>query len=308
MKVFLVAVFTCALFMNAGTAQADRIQLPDDPDISLGFGSSAFFGTSSKADFQRIQPIFFRFEYRLFKRPQRKWFNRLNFYCSLTPEFARVSYKGKLEDETLVDNNGDEFTVQEDGLERVDLKANMNASGGCGLRQSIYDSKRIHLDFFGEFATSFRKISTTPEAIIVSYAGLSLDVSKTIRDRADLTLSWRMYHAGLTLGYPIDKWKGNKSLRLTPFLIAGYIRFRADINIDIDQELLDDLKRFGIDEDLIPRRERIELNNFTGSVGARLDIGKQHALEAAGAFFFTPKGTRVYWATLSYAMRFDTPW
>lgn len=308
MKEFLCAVFMCAIFIGEGTVHADRIQLPDDLDVSLGAGSGGFFGTSSKADFERIQPTFFRLELTAFKQPKRRWFNRLNAYCSLTPEFAKISYKGELEDVTLEDNNGEEYTVQEDGLERVDIKADMNASGGCGLRLSVYDHRRFHLDVFGEFATSLRPISTTPEAVVVSYAGLSIDVAKAIQNKADLSLDWRMLHAGITLGFPIPNWKGNKSLRLTPFIIAGYIDFKADISINLHPEFAKDLERFGIDGELIPEKKGIGVNNVTASVGARLDVGKRHVLETAGSFFFTRSGTRVYWATLSYSIRFDYPW
>ena len=302
------AVALAATFLVASSARADRIQLPHDPDITLGVGSSGFFGTSKKVDFERIQPTIFRLELTAFKNPDRRWFNRLNFYCALSPEFAKISYKGQLKDVTIEEEDGSSYTVQEDGLERADLTADMNASGGCGFRQSIYDHPRFHLDAFGEFATSFRRVHTSPDHVIVSWGGLSIDVAKVAMENADMSLGWKMIHSGLTLGFPLSRWTGHKNVRLTPFLIAGFIHFKADIAIDLHDEFLGQLESLGVDKSIIPDKQGIEVNNVTASLGARLDIGSNHAFETAGSFFFTSSGTRVYWATLSYSIRFDYPW
>lgn len=308
MKSILFAAIFTALVLVAGTAEADRIQLPHDPDVSLSIGSGGFFGTSKKANFQRIQPTFLRLELTAFKSPERRWFNRMNLYCSASPEFAELTYKGQLEDVTIEDDQGNEYTIQEDGLERADLKADTNFSGGCGLRLSVYDRPRFHLDWFGEFATAFRPVPTTPETVIVSWSGLSLDVARVAAETADMSFDWHMVHTGLTMGFPLSKWRGHKNVRMTPFVTLGLIHFKAGIEIELHEEFLSQLESFGVDEDIIPKKEGVEVNNLTASVGARLDIGSNHAFETAGAFFFTRAGTRVYWATLSYSIRFDYPW
>lgn len=305
MKKVFAAISLSVVLMYAGAAKADRIQLPDDPDITLSIGSGGFFGKSKKVGFERIQPTFLRLEAAVFKAPKRRWFNRMNAFCAVSPEFANISYKGQLKQISVEDEDGETYEVQEDGLKRADLSANMNGSGGCGFRVSIYDHPRFHLDVFGEFARSFRSIPTNPDVVLVSWSGLELNVADLARENADIRLNWYMGHAGFTFGMPMRPWKNHQNLRLTPFLIAGFLHFNADININVDPEFIKTLENLGIDPEIIPKQKGIDINNVTASVGARLDIGLNHALETTGSFFFTRAGTRVYWATFSYSLRFD---
>lgn len=308
MKHAFAVISLCFVMLYAGAAEADRIHLIDDPDITIGIGSGGFFGKSKKVNFERVQPTFLRLEATLFRSPQRRWFNRMNAFCSISPEFANISYKGRLKQVEVEDEDGTVYEVQEDGLKRADLSANINGSGGCGMRLTIFENSRFHLDTFAEFASAFRTIATDPEVVLVSWSGLELNVADIASENADLSLDWYMGHAGLTFAMPLRPWKNHQNLRLTPFLIAGFLHFDAAIKIKLQDKFMEQLEGLGVDEDIIPDKQGIDINNVTASVGARLDIGRHHALETTGSFFFTRAGTRVYWATFSYSVRFDNFW
>ena len=132
---------------------------------------------------------------------------------------------------------------------------------------------------------------------------MSLNIADIANENADLSLKWRMIHAGFTAGLP-TKLKG---LPFTPYLSFGYLNFKAGVRVKVDDKFLDTLENLGIDPSKLPREKGVVVNNVAGTLGARLDISRHHALEATGAFFFTQK-TQVYWATISYTIRWNYPW
>lgn len=314
---FAACLAFLSFLAHAGSANADRIQLPSDPDLSVSVGIGAFLGRRSDSiEFVRIQPPYFRLETTLFRR-KGGWFNRLNLYGSLSLEFVDISYRNKLKLVTVEDDMGNAYEIKEDGLERADLSSGGELSGGLGARLSLFDSPHLfsrkhlvglHVDVFGEMAGSFRRMPADPDILLVSWKGLELNVASLAREHAELSMKWSFLHYGATIGVPIRRWKGVKSLRLTPFLTVGHLRFNAEVDLAIDEDFRRSLEALGADLSAIPVKYGVDIDNFSGSVGARLDIGKMSAIETAGSFLATKSGTRVFWATLSYTMRFDYPW
>jgi len=312
----LFAAITATLLMHAGAAKADRIQLPDDPDITASVGFGVFTGhRSDSLALTRMQPPFIRGELTLFRRPNWHWLNRLNVYGSLSLEFVDLSYREKLKEVTVEDDAGNPYSVLENGVKRADLSADGNVSFGGGLRLSLYDHPTLfspdiglHVDAFGEYSGSIRNIPANVDILLVNWEEIELNIASIAKANAKLTFGWSMLHYGVVIGIPIRAWKNEKNLRLTPFAMVGRLHFRASVNIKVDERFQRTLDALGVEADVIPKEKSILLENFSGSAGARLDIGRRNALEAAGSFIATRSGTRVFWATLSYSFRFNYPW
>ena len=322
-----LAVLVCAfMLLAARSAKADRIHLPCDPDTAVSIGTGAFLGHSGAVGFERVQPLYLRLELTpprfrtkcLKGRPSRRWFGRLNLYGSITLEDSNLSfehapdikrdadgnvvYQTDVNGDPILDADGQKIPRTEDTLTKVDLNAGRDWSGGLGARFSLYDGDHFHLEGFGEFTGSFGSNPARINVATVHVLELDLDETDTARRYAKLTYRWSMKHLGLTAGFPFRPRLLGRA-RLTPFVILGYMWFRADIDITLDQSFRDDLTRYGADPDKIAAPRTIDKESPTMSLGARLDFGRHASLEASSMFGFT-RHTTAYFLSASFIIRF----
>lgn len=338
MRYLCAAIFLLMLFPR--DAVADRIHLPCDPDLSIGLGTGTFDGRTTGIEFERKQPTVLRGELKLTPdqcelvdtergkrlRLKRRWFGRVNFYLSVNPETSDLAYEnapGILKDamgntvyqtvgncepgtegcEYALDENGQMIPRTKNGLSRADLHTGLDWSGGAGVRVSIYDGYRFHLELFAEIAGSPFFNPAYIDGLTAHVLETDLDVTRLAREHVDVKYRWWMYHAGLTIGVPFRlNYLGRKLL--VPYVVLGYSGFQADIRAKVDADLRDDLEAIGADVAIIEEPRTIRKRSPTISLGARYDPSKRVSLETTAMFGYTGK-TTVYWFTGSVIFRFD---
>ncbi|MEK7545948.1 MAG: hypothetical protein AAB554_02620 [Patescibacteria group bacterium] len=321
-------------------ARADRVHLPCDADLAASVGAGMFNGRTHDSsygdiDFERIQPTFLRLEGTVFEnceadeaddddRPKvtRRWFGRLNFYASITPEFSSLGFENKprqkldgdgnpvwqLDDagDPVLDAAGDMIPVTENMLLKASLETDTDFSGGVGVRLSIYDHPHFHIETFAEYTGTFGWNPANAGSVVAHALELDLDVTSLVREHADLRYRWSMAHAGVTIAVPLRPNTIDRN-RVTPFISFGRMRFRADIDLDLDAEVADDIERLGVNVASITERRTIEKSSWIAFLGARLDFNRNFSLEA-GAAFWKNDSTAVGWFAGSATFRFDYPW
>jgi hypothetical protein len=320
------------------SARADRIHLPCDKPVAASVGSGIFTGNSDTDDFgdikfERIQPLFARLELTLFSncephtvvdgdlkpisthdRVTRRWFGSLSFYGTITPETTTLSLHNEpklipvLDEDgnPVLDMDGNPVTKTENTLVRANLQAGTDVSGGFGARMSLIDAKHFHLEAYGEWAGSFGWNPARADTIVAHALELDIDVTKLAMDHASLSYRWDMENVGLTLGFPLQPNTASKN-RLTPYLSLGYTWFNAEVDLDLDAKVTDDLTNLGVDVSKITQRRAIHKSSVTALIGARYDVNKVLSLESSMVFAKT-EHTTIYWFSGSAIFRFDYPW
>jgi hypothetical protein len=332
----LVAL-TCIVGI-AEEARADRVHLPCDRDIALSVGTGMFNGRTRNAEygdieFERLQPTFLRLEGTLFEncaaddeddRPRvtRRWFGRLNFYGAVTPEISALGFENEPEQKVdrdgnpvwqvdadgnpVLDGSGNMIPVTENTLLKADLETDTDFSWGAGARLSIYDHPHFHLETFVEYTGTFGWNPASADTVIAHALELDLDVTRLVHDHADIRYRWGMLHYGATVAVPLRPNTVERN-RLTPFLSFGRVRFRADVDLDLDDGITDDLENLGVDVASITERRTVEKSSWIAFIGARLDFSPRFSLEAGAAYWKTDS-TTVGWFAGAATFRFDYPW
>ncbi len=312
-----VAILLLMLLGDA-TAHADGgIQLPSDPDIAVSIGSGTFFGTSSRYEFARIQPTFLELELTLFNRGRAcRWLCRLNVNGTINPETNRLGYRDELETVEMKDADGNDVTAHKSGVVSARVGTGIMWAASTGLQLSILDVSHLHIDVFGEYSASLQTKRANVENLDVHalltrevngekvYGGeIDLDATHLAQEYGTVAFNWRMMHAGITLAFPL-KPKRLNSQPFTPFLRLGGVWFDSKISLKVDQKLLDDLAQFGVKPDDIPSGKQVTKVSPTATIGARLEINRNNALEFNGTFIHA-SGVTAYLMVGSYSVRFD---
>ena len=94
---------------------------------------------------------------------------------------------------------------------------------------------------------------------------------------------------------------------MTPFISFGRMWFKADVDLDLDDEVTRDLENLDVNVASITKRRTVEKQSWLAFLGARLDFNRRFSLEA-GAAFWKSDSTTVYWFSGSATFRFDYPW
>ena len=338
-KLMAIIAFTCINGITEG-ARADRVHLPCDADLAGSVGTGVFNGRSRNSEygdieFERIQPTYLRLEGTLFenckadgddpdKDPEvtRRWFGRLNFYGMITPEVSTLGFentpKQKLDGDgnpvwqtdqdgnPILDGDGQMIPVTENTLLKAHLETDTNFSGGFGARLSIYDHPHFHLETFAEYSGTFGWNPANAKTVVAHALELDLDVTGLVRDHASLQYRWSMAHVGVTIAVPLRPNTVDRN-RVTPFLSFGRMRFKADVELGLDDEVTRDLEALDVNVDSITKRRTVEKESWLAFIGARLDFNRRFSLET-GAAFWKSDSTTVYWLSGSATFRFDYPW
>jgi len=331
-------VFVFSIVALEAEADADRIHLPCDKPIAASIGTGIFTGNSDTdefgdLEFERIQPTFLRLELTAFSnceartvvgedlkpiavhdRVTRRWLGSLSFYGSVTPETTKLAFRNQPKVVPVLDENGDPVldmdgnpvTKTENTLVRANLKAGTDFSGGFGARASLIDAKHFHVEAYAEWAGSFGWNPAYADTIIAHALELDIDVTSIARDHASLSYRWDMENVGLTIGFPLRPNTVSHN-RVTPYLSVGYTWFNADVDLDLDAKVTEDLTNLGVDVAKITQRRSIHKSSLTALLGARYDVNKIFSLEASAVFAKTDH-TTIYWFSGSAVFRFDYPW
>lgn len=345
-KSMAIVAIACVIGLTEG-ARADRIHLPCDADLGVSVGSGIFNGKTSSSrygdiGFNRIQPAFLRLEGTVFgncteedrddgdgdgaiergPKVSRRWFGRLNLYAALTLETTSLEFRDeprlKFTEEgepvwrtdgdgnPLLDEAGNPVQATMNRLLAADLATGMDWSGGIGARLSVYDHPHFHLEVFGEYTSTFGWNPATADDAVVRVLESDLDITRQLKDLATLRYRWSMAHVGLTVAVPLRPNTVNRN-RVTPFVSLGRMRFRADVDLNLDPSIVPSLEALSVNVESITEARRIEKESWLGFLGARLDFNRRFSIEAAAAFWKSDT-TTVYWLSGAGTLRFDVPW
>lgn len=332
----ILIAFTCIIGM-AAEARADRVHLPCDADLGGSIGTGMFNGRTRNSEygdieFSRIQPTFLRLEGTLFEncmaddedRPRvtRRWFGRLNVYGSITPEFSTLGFENKPKQKVdgdgnpvwqtdgdgnpILDGDGNMVPATQNTLLKADLETDTDFSWGAGARLSIYDHPHFHLETFAEYTGTFGWNPAKANTVVAHALELDLDVTNLVREHADLRYRWGMTNVGVTVAVPLRPNTIDRN-RVTPFVSFGRLWFKAQVDLDLDEEVSRDLENLGVNVDSVTERRTVEKSSWLAIIGARLDFNRTFSLEA-GAAFWKSDSTAVGWFAGSATFRFDYPW
>lgn len=221
-------------------------------------------------------------------RPSRRWLNGLQAYGSLGIESVDVDYRddrGSYE-ESLV------------GIHHADISVDGGLVLGLGARGSIYDDGRFRITGFADVALPLGASDVGVDALLIDLEGLKIDVAKAVRDNASVTYAGRTYRAGLTASVSFRA----ASLRWTPYVTVGWLRYRAEIAFETNDALKGALATFGVDPAVLSEREVVESDPFFAP-GLRLDLNRSWSLETQ-ALVGRYDGTWVAAGTVGAAWRF----
>lgn len=331
--------FACIIGMSE-EARGDRVHLPCDADLAGSIGTGMFNGRSRNSqygdiEFERIQPTFLRLEATLFEnckadgaddddRPEvtRRWFGRLNVYGAFTPEFSTLGFENKPKQKIdadglpvwqtdsmgnpVLDGDGNMIPVTANTLLKAELETDTDFSWGVGARMSIYDHPHFHLETFVEYTGTFGWNPANAKTVVAHALELDIDVTNLVREHADLRYRWGMMNAGVTIAVPLRPNTIDRN-RVTPFLSFGRMWFRAEVDLDLDEEVTRDLENLNVNVDAITERRTVAKSSWLAIIGARLDFNSRFSLEAGAAFWKTDY-TTVGWFAGSATFRFDYPW
>ena len=325
----------------AEDARADRVHLPCDADMAGSIGAGMFNGRTHNSqygdiDFERIQPTFLRLEGTIFENckadddgdeddhPQvtRRWFGRLNVYGSITPEFSSLGFENQPKQRVdadgnpvwqtddmgnpIIDGDGNMIPVTQNTLLKAELETDTDFSWGVGARMSIYDHPHFHLETFAEYTGTFGWNPAKANTVVAHALELDIDVTKLVRDHADLRYRWGMVNTGVTIAVPLRPNTIDRN-RVTPFISFGRLWFKAEVDLDLDDEVTEDLENLGVNVASVTERRSVVKSSWLAIIGARLDFNSRFSLEA-GAAFWKSDSTTVGWFAGSATFRFDYPW
>jgi len=221
-------------------------------------------------------------------RSRRRWLNGLQAYGSLGLEWIDVEYHEQPAsyDEGLV------------GIHRADVHVGRGAAFGFGGRVSLYDDGRFRLTGFADVALPAAASDVGVDALIVDLDGLKIDVAKAVRENASVAFTGRTYRLGVTGAFSFRA----ASLRWTPYVTFGWLRYRAEIAFETNDALKSVLETFGVDPAFLTERSIVESDAFFAP-GVRLDLTRSWSLETQ-ALLGRYDGTWVAAATAGAAWRF----
>jgi|GEM_PF-2119698 len=221
-------------------------------------------------------------------RSKRRWLNGLQAYGSLGLESASVDYREQSSD----------YQEGLAGIHRADIAVERGGVAGFGARASLYDDGRFRLTGFADAALPIGASDVSVDALLIDLEGLKIDVAKAVRENASVSYAGRTYRLGVTAAAAFR----TGSLRWTPYLTFGWLRYRAEIAFETNDKLKEALTTFGVDPAVLSERAIVESNVFFAP-GVRLDLNRSWSLETQ-ALVGRYDGTWVAAGTIGAAWRF----
>jgi len=221
-------------------------------------------------------------------RGRRRWLNGIQLYGSLGLESADVDYRERPADyeESLA------------GIHHADIAVDRGWNLGIGARGSLYDDGRLRVTGFADAGFPLRSSDVEVDALLIDLEGLKIDVAKAVRENAKVSFQGRTYRVGLTAAVSFRA----KSLRWTPYVTTGWLRYRATIGFVTNDALKGALMTFGVDPSVLSERAIVESDVFFAP-GVRLDLSRAWSLETQ-ALLGRYDGTWVAAGTVGAAWRF----
>jgi hypothetical protein len=281
-------LFACALAAHApAEARSDDAHGVDDPRFALSLRAGILHVDDETFEATWYRPATLEGSAWILRAP-RRWLDGFQLYGSVGLESTDVDYRERPGDreESLA------------GIHHAAVRVERGVAFGFGARVSLYDDGRFRLAAFADLSLPPGASDVEVEALLIDLQGLKIDVAKAVRGNATVDYEGRTFRAGATAAVTLRLG----GLRWTPYLTSGWMRYRAEIGFETDDELKDVLTAFGVDHAVLGARVVEESNAFFAP-GVRLDLGRAWSLETQ-ALLGRYDGTRVAAGALGAAWRF----
>ena len=280
--------FACALALwPRSEALADDAHGVRDPRFALSLRTGALYTDDDTFEATWYRPATLEGSAWLARAP-RRWFDGLQIYGSLGVESASVDYR----------EQPTEYEESLAGIHHADIDVDRGFVLGLGLRGSLYDDGRFRLTGFADASVPAGASDVSVGALLIDLEGLKLDVAKAVRENASVSYAGRTYRLGATAAVGFR----SGSLRWTPYVTVGWLRYRAEIGFETNDKLKAALMTFGVDPSVLSERVIVESNVFFAP-GVRLDLSRSWSLETQ-ALVGRYDGTWVAAGTVGAAWRF----
>lgn len=281
-------LIACALSLGQpAPARADGAEFVRDRPFALTLRTGLLHTSDESFDVTWYRPAALGGSAWILHMP-RRWLNGLQLYGMAGAEWASLAYREQ------------PMFYQESlsGIHHADVDIDAGVTVGFGGRLSLYDDGRLHVSVFGDGARPLGPSDVTVHALLIDLDGLQVDVAKAVRENASVSFDGRTYRLGLTAGVSFRV----SGLRWTPYLTAGWLKYRAEIVFETSDALKETLTAFGVDPGVLAEREIVETNVFLAP-GVRLDLTRAWSLEAQ-ALLGRYDGTWVAAGSAGIAWRF----
>ncbi|HTK59931.1 MAG TPA: hypothetical protein VL283_01870 [Candidatus Baltobacteraceae bacterium] len=269
------------------TARADDAHGVDDPRFALSLRAGILHTDDDTFEATWYRPATLEASAWTL-RGSRRWLNGLQVYGSAGLESADVDYREQPTD----------YQEGLAGIHHADIAVERGWVFGIGARGSIYDDGRFRLTGFADAAFPSDASDVQVDALLIDLEGLKIDVAKAVRNNASVSYEGRAYRLGITGAVRFR----TGSLRWTPYLTFGWLRYRAKIAFETNDALKEALKSFGVDPAVLSDRAIVESDAFFAP-GVRLDVSRAWSLETQ-ALLGRYDGTWVAAGTVGVAWRF----
>ncbi|HJV32839.1 MAG TPA: hypothetical protein VJ694_02315 [Patescibacteria group bacterium] len=281
-------IYACVLASALGSeARADDAHGVGDPRFALSLRTGVLHTDDDMFAATWYRPAAFEASAWVLRAP-RRWLDGIQLYGSAGLESIDVDYH----------EAPTEYEEGLAGIHHAGIRVSRGAVLGGGLRVSLYDDGRFRLTGFADAALPYGASDVGVDALLIDVQGLKIDVAKAVRDNASVSYAGRTYRLGLTGAVSFR----TGSLRWTPYMTFGWLRYRAEIAFEANDRLKDALATFGVDPSVLSERAIVESDVFFAP-GARLDLSRAWSLEAQ-ALVGRYDGTWVAAASAGVAWRF----
>ena len=256
--------FACVLAIGlCSEARADEAHGVRDPQAALSLRAGILHTDDDTFAATWYRPAALEGSLWILRSP-RRWLNGFQLYGSAGLESASVDYHEQPTDfqESLV------------GIHHADIGVDRGWVFGLGARGSFYDDGRFRVTGFADMTAPSRDADVEVGALLIDLDGLKIDVAKAVRENAEVSYGSRTYRVGFTSAVSFRAL----SLRWTPYVTLGWLRYRADISFETNDALKAALMTFGVDPAVLSERVIVESDAFFAP-GLRLDLSRSWSLE-----------------------------
>jgi hypothetical protein len=280
--------YACVLALGlCAEARADDAHGVRDPRFALSLRAGVLHTDDDTFDATWYRPVTLEGSAWILRGP-RRWLNGIQLYGSLGLESADVDYHEQPTD----------YEEGLAGIHHADISVERVWNLGFGARGSLYDDGRLRVTGFADVGFPTRSSDVEVDALLIDLEGLKIDVAKAVRENAEVSFRGRTYRVGVTAAVSFRAG----SLRWTPYMTFGWLRYRAAIGFETNDALKQALMTFGVDPSVLSEREIVESDVFFAP-GARLDLSRAWSLETQ-ALLGRYDGTWVAAGTIGVAWRF----
>ncbi len=267
------AALALALFFCLGgsrVARAEPLHLLDDPAFAVSLKSGYIYASDSALTANWYRPMMLEFSWAPL-RIDRPWFSRVTFYGVLNLEVADFSYA---EQPSTVGGGSGDLT----GIHRAGMQVGPYVTMGGGLRLSVLDLRKWHVDVFCEYVGMLVPADIKVKGLTIDINGLQVDVAKSVQKDAGPTFGWRTITAGATVARSFQPARAR--VRFTPHLTIGVNEYRAAIAFNVKPALNNALMQLKIDPSVMHERAIDRIQPYI-MLGLRTDFSRRWSLDIA---------------------------